>query len=82
MRIGSSSTTEARVQRGEEIYRQLLRDKLEPAHKGEFVAIEPDSAEYFLGKTSLEAILNARQKHPDKLFHVIRVGHSVVGKIG
>lgn len=78
----SPSPTEARAQRGEAIYRQFLRDKLEPMHKGEFVAIEPDSGDYFLGKTSLEAILKARQKHPDKVFHVIRIGHPTVGKIG
>jgi hypothetical protein len=82
MSVGSSSTTEARAQRGEEIYRQLLRQKLEPAHEGEFVAIEPDSGDHFLGQTSHQAILNARQKYPDKIFHVIRIGHPVVGTIG
>jgi len=82
MSVRSSSTTEARAQRAEEIYRQFLRHKLEPAHTGEFVAIEPDSGEHFLGQTSIEAILNARQKYPDKIFHVIRIGHPVVGKIG
>ncbi|MFQ5760441.1 MAG: hypothetical protein ACE5HM_05645 [Acidiferrobacterales bacterium] len=80
MSVRSSSTTEARAQRAEEIYRQFLRDKLEPAHKEEFVAVEPDSGEHFLGKTSLEAILNARQKYPDKIFRVIRIGHPVVGR--
>jgi len=82
MSVESPSTTEARARRGEEIYRQFLRDKLEPLYQREFVAIELESAEYFIGKTSLEAILKARQKYPDKVFHVIRIGYPVVGKIG
>jgi len=42
------------VEKGEEIYKKI-RDKLEPAHKGEFLAINVDTGEYWLGKTATEA---------------------------
>ena len=34
---------------GQRTYRQQLASILEPGHDGEFVAVEPDSGEYFLG---------------------------------
>jgi hypothetical protein len=39
---------------------EKLRCHLEAAHLREFVAIEPDSGEYFLGKTLIEAIQASR----------------------
>jgi hypothetical protein len=39
------------VRRAEEVYSTRLRGVLEPEHVDEFVAIEPESGDYFLGKT-------------------------------
>jgi len=48
--------------------------------------IEPDSGEYFLGKTLLEALKKAQKQYPDKLFYSIRIGypfaHAQKGGIG
>ena len=63
------------VRRAEEVYAEKLRDVLEPDHVDEFVAIEPDSGDYFLGKTLSEATQAARKSHPDRLTHAMRVGH-------
>lgn len=59
----------------ERIYEQRLRDQIERSHRDEFVAIEPLSGDYFLGRTLSEAIGAARKAHPDRLSHAIRVGH-------
>ena len=64
------------AQRAEALYDATLRAVLEPDHRGEFVAIEPESGEYFLGKTLNEAARAARRTHPDRLTHALRVGHS------
>ncbi len=61
------------VDKGEEIYRKI-RDKLEPEHKGEFVAIEVGSGEYFLGKSPQIADGKASEKYPDKIFYLVRIG--------
>lgn len=63
------------VRRAEEYYSTHLRRVLEPQHRDEFVAIEPDSGDYFLGRTISEAIGAARRAHPDRLAHAMRVGH-------
>ena len=56
------------VSKGKEIYTKL-RDELEPQHKGEIVAIEVDSGEYFFGRTVIEATGKGREKYPDKVFY-------------
>ncbi len=63
------------VRRAEEVYATRLRTILEPAHLNEFVAIEPDSGDYFLGKTLNDATRLARQHCPNRLTHAMRVGH-------
>jgi hypothetical protein len=55
---------------------EKLRCHLEAAHLREFVAIEPDSCEYFLGKTLIEAIQASRAAHADQLSFGLRVGHT------
>jgi hypothetical protein len=63
------------ARKAEEIYATQLRSILEPRHVDEFVAIEPESGDYFLGKTLSDAIGAARRSHPDRLAHAMRVGH-------
>lgn len=70
------------VRRAEKIYATRLRAVLEPEHLDEFVAIEPDSGEYFLGKTLNEATRAARQSYPDRLTHAMRVGHKAALHFG
>lgn len=63
------------VRRAENVYATRLRAILEPEHLDEFVAIEPESGDYFLGKTLNEATRAARHTYPDRLTHAMRVGH-------
>lgn len=51
------SITEAAKQ----VYEEDLRSRLEREHKDDFVAIEPISRRYFLGKTFLEVALAAKE---------------------
>jgi hypothetical protein len=68
--------------RGLEIYQNHLQSLLESAHREEFVAIEPDSGDYFLGKTLSEAIQSARQVHPNRLAFALRIGHPTTVDLG
>ena len=64
------------------IYEERLRAILEQSHMNEFVAIEPISGEYFLGRTLSEAIGASRRKYPDRLAHALRVGHKAAIHFG
>jgi len=46
--------------------------------KGTIAVIEPETGEYFLGKTLTEAIKKAKEKHPGKVFYSIRIGYTFV----
>ncbi len=63
----TSPESEDVAQRAELIYEQQLRDPLEKSHQDEFIAIEPISGDYFLGRTLSEAIGAARTAHPNRL---------------
>jgi hypothetical protein len=77
-----SADTKAVIDRAKQIYADQLRALLEPQHRDRFVAIEPESGEYFLGDTFDEAVKSARAKHPSRLSHTIRIGHRAAFQIG
>jgi len=62
------------IRAAEQLYADRLRSQLEPTHDGEFVAIEPVSGDYFLGRTLSDAIQGARRTHPSRLSYAMRVG--------
>ena len=70
------------AQRARQIYDERLRAHLEQSHPHAFVAIEPASGDYYLGQTISEAVALARQAHPDRLVHTVRVGHKSAVHLG
>jgi hypothetical protein len=75
-------TADEFAERAERIYEQRLKVTLEREHLGEFLAIEPESGDYYLGRTLSEAVAAAREAHPDRLSYVLRVGHYPAVQIG
>ena len=70
------------VQRAKQIYETRWKNELERTHLNYFVAIEPESGEYFLGKTLSEASAAARAVYPDRRTFVLRVGHRAAIHLG
>ena len=68
--------------RATEIYESRLLAKLEAEHRNAFVAVEPDSGDYFLGETLTEAIQAARKAYPDRISFALRVGHPSAVNLG
>lgn len=77
-----SADTRAIIERAKRLYAEQLQGVLEPQHRDRFVAIEPESGEYFLGDTFAQAVQAARAKHPARLSHTIRIGHRAALFIG
>jgi hypothetical protein len=69
-------------ERADRYYQDRLRSKLERTHLNSFVAVEPESGDYFLGRTLSEASAAASAAHPDRRCCVLRVGHPVTLQIG
>jgi len=77
-----SADTKSVIERAKRIYAEQLQAALEPQHPNRFVAIEPESGEYFLADTFDEAVKAARAKHPSRLSHTIRIGHRAAFHMG
>jgi hypothetical protein len=69
-------------ERAERIYRDRLQVDLERSQLNSFVAIEPESGHFFIGKTLSEASAAASVAHPDRRCCVLRVGHSTALHLG
>ena len=74
--------TQDRADRARRLYDQRLRAALEAEHAGRFVAVEPDSGDYFLADTLDAAADAAQAAYPARRAHVLRVGHSAALHIG
>ena len=65
------------VERCRTMYQHLLPQLL-AEHRGKVIAIEPESAEYFLGETLDSASEQALARYPDRLFGFFRLDESPV----
>lgn len=77
-----SSETKSVIDRARWIYADRLQAALEHQHANRFVAIEPESGDYFLGDTFDEAVTSARAIHPSRLSYTIRIGHRAAFHLG
>jgi hypothetical protein len=75
-------TTSELGRRCEAIYEEKLKDRLEKTNMDDFVAIEPDSGDYFVGKTLTEVGELAEAAYPDRRCFALRVGHDATVYIG
>lgn len=65
------------ARKGYHLYQEVLKPQLEPGHLGEYVAIEVESGDYFLGTSLDEALESAEHKYPDREFFIVKVGELV-----
>jgi hypothetical protein len=56
------------------IYQEKYKTEFEEKYKGQYVAIEVESGEAFVGEKALEAYYEAIKTHPGKIFFFIRIG--------
>ena len=68
--------------RGEEIYEQQIRRKVEAGNKGKFVVIDIETGEYEMDGDELAAIQRAKAKRPRGIRFVKRVGYASAHRIG
>ena len=61
-------------QKGQQLF-EALDPELREKHRGQFIAIEVDSGDSFIGQTEMEANQKARAKHPGKVFFLGRIGY-------
>jgi hypothetical protein len=68
--------------KAKQLFQEKYRAELEKNNRGEFVCIEPESGDFFLGHTFDEAVNNAIDVYPDRLTHTLRIGHDAAFHLG
>jgi hypothetical protein len=68
--------------RGEAIYRETLRDRLEPEFDGQFVVIDVDSGDYEVDREGMAASLRLQARKPEALIWGTRVGRRAAYDFG
>ena len=79
LKLKSKYTTKELCNRGKEVYSRI-KDKLEPGLNNKFVAIEVDMGDYFIGNDAIEATNKAKERYPDSVFFLVRIGHRAAFK--
>lgn len=78
----SDETSEAIAARGEEIYQQQIRDKVDPKHKGKFLVLDIETGDYEIDAEDLVATDRLLAKHPNAIIYGVRVGFPAAYGIG
>jgi len=73
--MAQETVDQAFIDRCRAIYLRLL-PALIAEHRGEVIAIEPESGEYFLGENLDTASAKALARHPDRLFGFFQIDES------
>jgi hypothetical protein len=73
-------STEELVRLGEARYKEISTD-LEAPHHGDFVMIEVDTGDYFIGSTPQAALDGAQSAYPGKVFYLMRIGYKAAHKL-
>lgn len=61
------------IEKGEKIYYKIKPELLRNHSWGKYVSIEVDSEKYFIGRTMIEALLNAEKAFPHKQFFIANI---------
>ena len=68
--------------RGQAIYRQDLREKVEAGNKGKFLVVDIETGEYEIDEDDLQATKRALAKRPEAVLYGLRIGYPTAYRLG
>jgi hypothetical protein len=71
----SRQAEQRKLNQAEEFYQRRLKAKLERTHRGQVVAIDPDTHEYFVARDGVAALKLIYQKYPGKSLYLRGIGY-------
>jgi len=75
-------TPEEVESRGEAIYAELIRPRVEARDKGKFVVIDIESGDYEIDEEDLRATQRVLHKRPKAVLYGLRVGYETAYSLG
>ena len=73
---------EEHARRGQDIYQQYVRPKIESGNFGKIVAIDVDTTDFEVAEDTLPAAERLLSRHPDAQIWFVRIGHAGVHRFG
>lgn len=70
------------VRRGQALYDQRIRARLEPGDDGKFVAVDIETGDFEVAPDELTASKQVQARHPEAAICLLRVGHASAYRIG
>lgn len=68
--------------RGEKIYEEHIRTKVEAEHKGEFLVVDIETGAYEIDRDDLAATKRAMAKRPEAVLYGLRIGYPTAYQLG
>jgi hypothetical protein len=68
--------------RGETIYEEQIRDRVEAENKGKFVVIDIETGDYEIDADDLRATMRALAKRPAAILYGLRIGYPTAYRLG
>jgi hypothetical protein len=68
--------------RGQELYDQKIRPKVEAGNKGKYLIIDIETGDYELGEDLMALSDHLHARHEDAALYAIRIGYPATGRIG
>jgi len=75
-------TPEETVRRGFALYRERIRQQVEPQHNGKFVVLDVDTAEFEIDRDDWQAEERMLARNPDARLFLLTVGDVVAYRMG
>ncbi|MBI3948730.1 MAG: hypothetical protein HY321_22665 [Armatimonadetes bacterium] len=70
------------VRRGEAIYDQQIRPKVEAANRGEYLVLDLETGDYEIDTDHVAASDRVAAKHPGAPLFAMRIGYPTLARIG
>lgn len=70
------------AQRGQALYDEHIRAKVEAGYQGKFLAVDTETGEYEIDVDELAALQRAKAKHPEAALYLVRVGSPTAYRLG
>lgn len=70
------------VQRGQALYEERIRPKVEAGNKGKYLVINIETGEYEMDADDLTASKRAKERFPDAALFAMRIGFPAAYRLG
>jgi hypothetical protein len=75
-------TAEEIGRRGQVLYEQTLRDRVEAGNEGKFLVLDIESGEYEIDEDDLTASRRLEARQPGAVIYGVRIGHPAAYRLG